>query len=135
MIVVDTSAVLDALLGRPINGPLMTRLAADGDLHAPHLIDVELLHALRRLVSNGGLAEARADEARADFELMPLTRYPHTQLADRIWALRSTLTAYDAAFVALAEALDIALITSDAHLARSPGHRARVEVFAATLDP
>ena len=129
MIVVDTSAVLDALLVRPRNEPLIARLADDGDLHAPHLVDVEFLHALRRLVKAGKLDQESADQIRSDFALLALTRYPHTHLADRIWELRTTLTAYDAAFVALAEVLDIVLVTSDRRLARSPGHRAQVEVF------
>ncbi len=129
MIVVDTSAVLDALVTRPRNEPLIARLADDGDLHAPHLVDVEFLHALRRLVNTGKLDEASAEQFRSDFELLALTRYPHTHLADRMWELRTNLTAYDAAFVALAEALEIVLITSDGRIARSPGHRAQVEVF------
>lgn len=129
MIVVDTSAVLDALLAKPVNEPLIDRIRQDGDLHSTHLLDVELLHGLRRLVSTGELDEERADEVRADFAGLALTRYPHMHLADRIWELRTTLTAYDAAFVALAEVLDIALITSDGGIARSHGHRARVELF------
>jgi predicted nucleic acid-binding protein len=130
VIVVDTSAVLDALLVRPRNERLIARLADDGDLHAPHLVDVEFLHVLRRLVNAGKLDERSADQIRSDFERLALTRYPSTHLLDRMWELRTNLSAYDAAFVALAEVFDVVLITSDGRIARSPGHRAHVEVFA-----
>lgn len=129
MLVVDTSAVLDALTGRPRNLELIDRLQQDGDLHAPHLIDIEMLYALRRLV---GARKLRIDEAvdlRTDFADLVIIRYPHGLLADRIWELRDSLTAYDAAFVSLAEALGVPLITCDVHLSRASGHRARVELM------
>lgn len=132
MIVVDTSAVLDALTGQPAKPELLSRLADDGDLHAPHLIDVEVVHALRRLVRARQLTDGRAEEARDDFADLVITRYPHPPLADRMWQLRHDLTAYDAAFVALAEALAVPLITSDSGLSRTPGHDARIELFDAT---
>lgn len=119
MIVVDTSAVLDVLTGRPVNAALGARLIDDGDLHAPHLIDIEMLHALRRLVHTGQLPLDRATEVRSDFRDLTLTRYPHEPLADRIWSLRHNVTAYDAAFVALADVLGVALVTTDARLARA----------------
>ncbi len=121
MLVVDTSAVLAALTGRAPDAGLVNRLADDGDLHAPHLIDIEALHALRGLVRSGHLTADRAHDARTDLADMAITRYGHQPLADRIWALRENLTAYDAAFVALAEALQVPLITCDARLARAPG--------------
>lgn len=130
MLVVDTSAVLSALLARaPVHG-LAERLAADGDLHVPHLLDVELLHALRRLVGTATISLERATDARSDFYDLALTRYPHHELADRIWQLRHNLTAYDATFVALAEALDAPLVTCDARLASASAHSARVDLFA-----
>jgi predicted nucleic acid-binding protein len=129
VLVVDTSAVVGALVGRPPDQRLVDRLGADGDLHAPHLLDVELLHALRRLVGTGRLAEDRAADARADFADLTIVRYGHAALSDRIWQLRPNLTAYDATFVALAEALGVPLITCDAHLAAAPGHQATVELF------
>lgn len=116
------------LVADPSVEGLVERLGADGDLHAAHLIDVELLHALRRLVLLGELTAERAGDARTDFAELALTRYPHEPLADRIWELRTNLTAYDAAFVALAEALDAPLLTCDAHLAAAPGHRAGIEL-------
>ena len=128
MLVVDTSAVVAALVGRPPDRRLTDRLGADGDLHVPHLLDVELLHALRRLVRTGQLSEERAADARADFAELAVVRYGHQPLADRAWELRDDLTAYDATFVALAEALAVPLVTCDARLARAPSHRA-VELF------
>jgi predicted nucleic acid-binding protein len=121
MLVVDTSAVLAVLAGRTPDSELVQRLADDGDLHAPHLIDIELLHALRRLVRGGKLSADRAEDVRTDIAALALTRYGHEPLADRIWALRENLTAYDAAFVALSEALEVPLITCDARLAAAPG--------------
>lgn len=110
---------------------LVDTLAADGDLHAPHLIDIEFLHALRRLSMTDGISADRAADARTDFADLALTRYLHHELSDRIWALRGNLTAYDAAFVALAEALATRLVTCDARVASAPGHGAAVELFAA----
>ena len=129
MIVVDTSAVITALVGRPPNHALSSRLSDDTDLHAPHLIDIELIHALRRLVLNGNLSEDRASDVRVDFADISIMRYPHLPLADRIWALRHTITAYDAAFVALGEVLDVPVITCDARLASAIGHSADIELF------
>jgi predicted nucleic acid-binding protein len=130
VLVVDTSAVLAALLARDPAHGLVERLAADGDLHAPHLLDVELLHALRRLVGTAAISHERAIDARSDFDDLALTRYPHHELADRIWELRHNVTAYDATFIALAEALDTPLVTCDASLASAPAHGARVDLFA-----
>jgi predicted nucleic acid-binding protein len=129
VLVIDTSAVVAALVGRPTDSRLVDRLGNDGDLHAPHLLDVELLHALRRLVRTGQLTQERAADARADFAELTVVRYGHQPLADRAWDLRDSLTAYDATFVALAEALEVPLVTCDARLARASGDRAAVELF------
>jgi predicted nucleic acid-binding protein len=129
VLVVDTSAVVDALAGRPPDERLLARLGADGDLHAPHLLDVELLHALRGLVAAGRLGEDRAADARSDFADLAIVRYEHGFLADRIWELRDILTAYDAAFVALSETLGVPLVTCDRRLAGAPGLRGRVELY------
>ena len=129
MLVVDTSAVVDALAGRPPDERLLARLGADGDLHAPHLLDVELLHALHGLVAAGHLSEDRAADARSDFADLTIVRHEHGFLADRIWELRHDLTADAAAFVVLSETLDVPLVTCDRRLAAAPGHRARVELF------
>jgi predicted nucleic acid-binding protein len=129
VLVLDTSAVVAALVARPSNQALVDRLRADGDLHAPHLLDVELLHALRRLVLSGQLSEDRAADVRTDFADLTVVRYGHAHLADRAWELRSNLTAYDATFVALAETLNVPLITCDARLAGTPGNNAVVELY------
>jgi predicted nucleic acid-binding protein len=129
VLVVDTSAVVGALTGRPPSDAVIERLAADGDLAAPHLIDIEFLHALRRLVLGRQLSEDRAADARSDFADLAITRYEHTVVADRIWQLRHGLTAYDAAFVALAELLGVPLVTCDARLADAPGNRAVTELY------
>jgi predicted nucleic acid-binding protein len=129
VLVVDTSAVLEALVAREPPAGLVERLAEDGDLHAPHLIDVEVLHVLRRLTTRGELSDERAADARADFGELAVVRYPHVGLSDRIWQLRHNLTAYDAAFVALAEALEVPLVTCDGRLCTAPGVGAQVELF------
>jgi predicted nucleic acid-binding protein len=129
VLVVDTSAVVAALTGRPPPVELTGRLGAGEDLAAPHLLDVEFLHALRRLVQVGQLSEDRAADARDDFAALAVIRYGHTMVADRIWELRGGLTADDATFVALAELLDAPLVTCDARLARASGHHATVELY------
>lgn len=129
MLVVDSSAVLEALAARDPARGLVERLAEDGDLHAPHLIDTEVLHALRRMVRKGEISVERAADARTDFADLTLVRYPHEPLNDRVWELRENLTAYDATFVALAEALDVPFVTCDARLAAAPGPRSRIELF------
>lgn len=129
MLVVDTSAALDALAARDPAAGLVERLAGDGDLHGPHLIDTELLRALRRTAARREISDERAADARTDLAELTIVRYPHAPLSDRVWELRDDLTACDAAFVALAEALEVPLITCDAALAAAPGHGARIELF------
>ena len=102
----------------------------DETLHAPHLFDVEVLYALRGLALGGLISENRSRHAVKALSDMRVTRYPHGPLAPRIWDLRDNLTAYDAAYVALAEALDAPLVTMDGRLSRAPGHRARVELYS-----
>ncbi len=131
MIVVDTSAVIGALAGAPRIPGLASRPEADGDLHVPHLIDVEIVHALRRLVRLGSMSDDRAADLRSDFADLSIVRYPHQPLADRMWDLRHDVLAYDAAFLALAEALGAPLVTCDAHLARAGRQVADIELFDA----
>lgn len=129
MIVVDASAALELLLRTPGAAALEGRLFGAGEtLHAPHLIDLEIAQVLRRFAQGGVLTPARCGEALDDWRGFSVRRYPHEMLLPRVWALRETLTAYDAAYVALAEALDAPLVTTDAKLARASGHGARVEV-------
>lgn len=97
-------------------------------LHAPHLLDVEAAQVIRRYAANGEIDSARGRLALADLADFPLRRYPHNFLLPRIWDLRNNLTAYDAAYVALAEALDAPLLTRDRRLAAAAGHRAQIEL-------
>jgi predicted nucleic acid-binding protein len=129
LIVLDTSAALDALVASEPAPGLVERLTGDSDLHAPHLIDTELLRALRRLTLGGNISGERAEGARSDFAELSLVRYPHVSLSDRVWELRDNITAYDATFVALAEELGVPLITCDARLASAPGHDALIELY------
>lgn len=126
MIVVDASAVLEVLVGEP-NEPLATRLAQEEVLHAPHLIDTEVLHVLRRLEHGRDLTRGQVTAARAHFGALAIDRYPHQPLTERVWELRTSLSAYDATYAALAEALDATLVTTDRRLARAHGVRAAVE--------
>ncbi len=129
MIVVDASALLEVLLRTGDGARIEARLFdADESLHAPHLLDIEIAQVLRRLAAAGEIFEDRGRAALADLSDLPVRRYPHDLLLPRIWTLRHNLTAYDAAYVALAEALDAPLITRDGRLAAAPGHGARVEV-------
>lgn len=131
MIVLDASAALEMLLRTPVGERLIDRLLASPDtsLHAPHLLDLEVAQVLRRFVAQGSLAAKRAREALQDLADLPLERYSHELLLPRIWSLRRNLTAYDAAYVALAELLGATLVTLDVRLVRSPGHGARIETL------
>ena len=129
MIVVDASAMLEALLRTPAAAAVAERLFEPGEtLHAPHLIDLEVAQVLRRYAATGQVGAVRCRAALDYLADFPLNRYPHALLLPRIWELRANLTAYDAAYVALAEALEAPLLTRDERLAAAPGHRARIEV-------
>jgi predicted nucleic acid-binding protein len=129
MIVVDASALIEVLLSRSDGQAARARLLDPSQtLHAPHLIDVEVTQVVRRYAASGVIDDARGREALTDLADFPLRRYPHDWLLPRIWELRNNLTAYDATYVALAEALDAPLITRDQRLARAPGHRARIDL-------
>ena len=129
MIVLDASAVIELLLQTAIGKRVARRIAARSQgLHSPHLVDVEVLQVLRRWEARGALSSDRAAEAVVDLAQLDLRRHPHDVLSSRIWELRANVTAYDAAYLALAEALRAPLLTTDGRLARAPGHRATVEV-------
>jgi predicted nucleic acid-binding protein len=129
MIVVDASAVLEALLRTPAATAVERRLFAPlQTLHAPHLLDVEVAQVVRRYAANGEIDAVRGRMVLADLADLPLRRYPHDFLLPRVWDLRNNLTAYDAMYVALAEVLDAPLLTRDKRLAASPGHHARIEL-------
>lgn len=129
MIVVDASAVLEVLLRTPAAARVEPSIFGGGTLHAPHLLDLEVAQVLRRYAARGELSAARGVEVLADLAALPVTRYPHDALLGRIWDLRDNLTAYDAAYVALAEALEAPLVTRDEALAAAPGHRAAIELI------
>ena len=131
MIVVDASALMEFLLQTPLGARVEVRLFRDQDeLHAPHLVDVEVVQGLRRLVRTGEVSPGRAQEAIADLTDLDLHRHPHLDLLGRAWKLRDNFTAYDAMYVALAEAIEAPIVTCDSPLAKAPGHRARIEVVA-----
>jgi predicted nucleic acid-binding protein len=128
VIVVDASAMLEFLLQTPLGARVEARLFRDGEeFHSPHLVDVEVTQGLRRLVRSGEVVAGRAAEALVDLADLDLHRHAHLDFLTRAWQLRGNVTAYDAVYVALAEALDATMITCDAPLARTPGHRARIE--------
>ncbi len=130
MIVLDASVVIELVLGtedgrevaRRISDPALT-------LHVPHLLDVEVAQVVRRYVLAGQISAERGASAVEALTALDLERHPHEPLLPRIWALRANLTAYDAAYVALAEILDAPLLTRDRRLAAAPGHAAEVIVF------
>jgi predicted nucleic acid-binding protein len=129
MIVVDASALLEALLRTPAAKAVERWLFdAEQTLHAPHLLDVEVAQVIRRYAANGEIDDERGRAALADLADFPLHRYPHDFLLPRIWDLRNNLTAYDAVYVALAEALEAPLLTRDRRLAAAAGHYARIEL-------
>ncbi len=129
MIVVDASALVQVLLraadAERIEGMLFKSGSA---LHAPHLVDIEVASVFRRLALAGEIDSARGDLMLTLLRDMPIERHAHAILLSRIWRLRATITAYDAAYVALAEALGATLLTRDARLARAAGHLVTTEL-------
>lgn len=129
MLVPDASVLAVALLDDGPDGDAVRQRLRGQDLAAPSLIDLEILSVWRRMTRAGHLPERRARLALEDLQALPLDRVEHTRLLDRCWDLRQNLTVYDAAYVALAEALDAPLLTGDRRLARAPGTRCTIEVF------
>jgi predicted nucleic acid-binding protein len=125
VIVLDASAAIEWLLQSPVGVRIDQRIFSPSEtLHAPHLLDVEVAQVLRRYVRDKSITAQRGQEALEDLSDIPLTRYPHDFLIPRIWELRATLTAYDAAYVALAELLDAPLLTCDGKIASASGYSA-----------
>jgi predicted nucleic acid-binding protein len=129
VIVADSSAVVEVLLNTPSGLEIRRRFELEEAIHVPHLLDLEVLQVLRRYARTSILDDQRVAEALQDFEDLPLRRHSHRVLLPRIWELRHNLTAYDAAYLALAEILDAPLITRDRAFASIKGHRARVLVL------
>lgn len=130
MIVLDASAALELLLQGPRAAAVAAQVFRPGVvLNAPHLIDLEVAQVLRRLFRRGEIDGLRADQAFQDLEDLRLTRHPHQWLLPLIWALRDNTTAYDAAYLALADLLEVPLLTCDRALRRVPGFRGEVLVI------
>jgi predicted nucleic acid-binding protein len=131
LIVLDASAAVELVLRTPLAERIAALvLDASEQLHAPHLIDIEVAQVLRRLAQAAELTPARAALALADFCDLAIERHAHGVLLRRVWSLRTVMSAYDASYVALAEALAAPLVTCDGRLARAPGHTAEIELIA-----
>jgi predicted nucleic acid-binding protein len=130
MIVLDASAAVDWLLQTSAGLSIEKRIYSRNEtLHAPHLLDLEVTQVLRRLALQGVVSVYRAEQAVRDLLDLRITRYAHSVLLPRIWQLRHNFSAYDAAYIVLAEKLGVALITRDTRLASASGHAASVELF------
>lgn len=125
MIVADASAIVEALVGADPSDGLLDALS--GDIDAPHLLDIEVLSALRGLHLGGRITEDQANDARATYLALAINRHEAGPFAERIWQLRHQFTAYDATYLALAEGLAAPLLTCDAKLATT-GHQANVRL-------
>lgn len=130
MIVLDASAAVEWLLQTSIGRRIESRIYSRGEsLHAPHLLDVEVLQVLRRFARDSVVSSHRAEEAIQDLFDLRITRYPHFVFLQRIWRLRNNFSAYDAVYAALAEELGATLLTRDAHLSSALGRTVAVELF------
>jgi predicted nucleic acid-binding protein len=129
VIVLDASAVVEVLMHSSMRAVLSQRLHRTRLVHAPHVLDLEVASALRRQCTLGSLTQARAHQALEDFRKMRVLRHRHTPYLARIWEFRNNFTAYDACYLALAEALDATLLTRDRTLASARLQRGNVEVI------
>jgi predicted nucleic acid-binding protein len=130
VIVLDASAAIDWLLQTGVGQRIERRIYSHGEsLHAPHLLDLEVAQFLRRLVREAAISAQRADQAIQDLLSLRVTRYPHFVFLPDIWRLRHNVSAYDAAYVALAEKLGATLITRDSRLVSASAQEINVELF------
>ena len=127
-LVCDASAVVTVLLDSGLDGAWLTQRLATADLFAPALLPFECSKVIRRHENGGLISSDQAAQAHADLLDLPMGLVPYESFAQRVWQLRRNLTSYDAAYVALAEALDAPLITLDRRLAEAPGITCRIEV-------
>lgn len=130
MPVLDASALIDYLTGAPASAEVERALADTTPNWAPHLIDAEVGHSLRRRVVQGDLSMAAGLEALEVLRSLPLQRAAHAHLLDRAWELRENVSFYDGLYVALAELLALPLVTLDGRLAKAPGIRAEIVVVS-----
>jgi predicted nucleic acid-binding protein len=131
LIVIDASALLEILLRTDRADRLMERAFSGSEqMHAPQLLDIEITQVLRRLVRQREITAPRAEQVLEDLSDLLIERHDHQELIQRIWQLRDSLSAYDGAYVALAEALAAPLLTCDGKLAGAHGHRAKIELIA-----
>jgi predicted nucleic acid-binding protein len=129
MIVVDASALVEVLLQMPAADRIEPLLFdPDEALHAPHLLDIEIAQVVRRFASRGDISDETGRSVLTDLAELGIRRHPHDAFLPRVWKLRHNMTAYDAVYVALAEALSAPLLTRDRRLAGARGHRARIEL-------
>ena len=125
--VLDASGAIEFLLNTAAGKKLAARLADETEVvHAPHLIDLEIAGVLRRYVLHGTLSEWAGAQALDRWRRFDVERYPHEPFLDRVWQLRDNVTAYDAIYVALAEALSVVLVTGDRKLVGAPGVNAAI---------
>lgn len=131
MIVVDTSALFEALLPVSSAGELVEERMSEPNqtVHIPHLLDLEVVQVLRRRVNAGLMTAPRCLRALSDLASLQLFRHPHDFLLPRVWELRHNITAYDAVYIALAEYLGAPLLTRDHRLANAPGHYAQIDLI------
>ena len=135
MIVVDSSAAVEWLLGLPLGDAVADRIVAAESVHAPALLDVEVAHVVRRYAAAGEISPRAGERALGALGEFDAVRHTHELLLPLIWRLRHNLTAYDAAFVALAAVLEAPLVTLDEHIAKAPwprlaGRRVEVDLIA-----
>jgi predicted nucleic acid-binding protein len=131
VLIVDASCLAAVLIGSPDAEELRDRLAADGDHAAPHIVDADVFGVLRREHLHGRLDPTEAAQAVEDLRAWPGERFGHRPLLARAWELRHTLRGWDAMYVALAEAMDSALVTTDPRLAQASGPTCRIDVIDA----
>jgi predicted nucleic acid-binding protein len=134
MLVVDASCLYNVVAGTGVAEAVRSRLNADDDRAAPHVIDVEVFGIIRRDFLAGQLDSTAARQAVTDLRDWPIERFGHGRLLDRAWELQPNVRGWDAMYVVLAEAFDATLITTDRRLARAPGPRCPIEVVGATPD-